>query len=45
MANKTHDLTVKTGEYTNAQGETKGRYENIGSLMQGDNGQIGRAHV
>lgn len=40
MAHKLYDLTVKTGEYTNAQGETKGRYENVGSVMQGDNGQF-----
>lgn len=37
---KLYDLTVKTGEYTNSQGETKGRYENVGSVMQGDNGQF-----
>ena len=35
---KLYDVTVKTGEYTNGQGEKKGRYENIGSMMQGDNG-------
>lgn len=40
MAQKLYDLTVKTGEYTNGQGETKGRYENVGSVMQGDNGQF-----
>jgi hypothetical protein len=37
---KTHDLAVKTGEYTNAQGEKKGRYQNVGAVMQGDNGQF-----
>ena len=37
MAQKTHDLVVKIGEYEK-NGETKGRYENIGSMMQGDNG-------
>ena len=37
---KLYDLAVKTGEYQNAQGETKGRYENVGSVMQGDNGQF-----
>lgn len=37
---KLYDLAVKTGEYQNNQGETKGRYENIGSVMQGDNGQF-----
>lgn len=39
MATKIKDLAVKVGEYTDAQGQTKGRYENIGVLMQGDNGQ------
>ena len=34
---KTHDLVVKTGEYQQ-NGETKSRYENIGSMMEGDNG-------
>ena len=37
---KLYDLAVKTGEYQNSQGETKGRYENIGSLMQNENGQF-----
>lgn len=40
MAHKLYDVVVKTGEYQNAQGEMKGRYENIGSVMQGDNGQF-----
>lgn len=35
---KQYDLVIKTGEYTNNNGETKGRYENIGAVMQGDNG-------
>lgn len=35
---KTHDLLVKTGSYTNGQGEQKNRYDNIGSMMEGDNG-------
>lgn len=35
---KTHDLAVKTGSYTTRDGETKNRYENIGALMEGDNG-------
>lgn len=39
MATKLYDLVVKTGEYT-SNGETKGRYENVGSIMQGDNGQF-----
>ena len=37
---KVYDLAVKTGSYTNKNGETKGRYQNIGSVMEGDNGQF-----
>lgn len=37
MSTKLYDLVVKTGEYQ-TNGETKGRYENIGSMMQGENG-------
>ena len=37
MAKKIYDLAVKTGTYT-ANGETKNRYENIGSVMQSDDG-------
>jgi len=40
MAHKISDLAVKTGSYTDQQGQTKGRYENIGSLMQGDDGMF-----
>lgn len=40
MAHKISDLAVKTGEYVDQQGQTKGRYENVGSLMQGDNGMF-----
>jgi hypothetical protein len=38
MAHKTHDLAVKVGSYINQQGEQKNRYQNVGALMQGDNG-------
>ncbi len=38
MAHKTHDLVVKVGEYTTRDGQTKARYEQVGALMQGDNG-------
>lgn len=31
-------LVAKVGEYTNNQGETKGRYANLGVLMQGNDG-------
>lgn len=37
---KLYDAVVKTGEYQNGQGETKSRYENIGTVMQGDNGKF-----
>ncbi len=31
-------LVIKTGEYTNGQGETKGEYTRLGVMMDGDNG-------
>jgi hypothetical protein len=33
------DLAVKTGSYTDRDGNTKNRYENIGRLMDGKDGQ------
>ena len=38
MSQKKYDLAVKTGTYINGQGEEKGRYENIGAVMVGENG-------
>lgn len=38
MAEKTHDLCVKTGEYTDRNGQTKNSYENIGNVMKSDKG-------
>ena len=38
MAKKLYDLAVKTGSYTNNAGEQKGRWQNVGALMQGDDG-------
>lgn len=35
---KTHDLTVKTGEYTDNYGQNKGRYENVGQVLTDDDG-------
>jgi hypothetical protein len=32
-------LSVKVGEYTNQQGETKGEYIRLGALMSGQNGE------
>ena len=37
---KLYDLTVKTGSYTNKAGEDKGRYVNIGSVMENDKGKF-----
>ncbi len=36
---KLYDLAVKTGTYTQ-NGETKGRYENVGAVMEGSDGQF-----
>lgn len=38
MATKKYDLVVKTGEYQDRNGETKGRYQNVGAVMMGDKG-------
>lgn len=38
MSNKLFDVAVKTGTYTDSQGQEKGRYENIGVVLQGDKG-------
>jgi hypothetical protein len=35
---KKYDIAVKTGSYQDSQGQTKNRYQNIGTMMQGDNG-------
>jgi len=35
---KKYDLAVKTGEYTDSQGNTKGRWLNVGSVMDGQDG-------
>lgn len=36
---KLYDLAVKTGEYQDrASGQTKGRYQNVGAVMQSDDG-------
>jgi hypothetical protein len=35
---KKYDLSVKTGEYTDSSGATKGRYQNVGVMMEGQNG-------
>ncbi len=35
---KKYDLVVKVGEYTDSQGQTKGRFKNVGVMMDGDKG-------
>jgi len=35
---KKYDLVVKVGEYTDNQGQTKGRFKNVGVMMDGQNG-------
>lgn len=37
MAKKVYDMAVKVGTYQK-DGETKNRYQNIGAVLQGDNG-------
>lgn len=36
----THDLIAKTGEYTNANGETKARWQKVGVAMNNKQGGI-----
>jgi hypothetical protein len=38
MATKKYDAAVKVSTYTDSNGEQKGRYENIGSVMMGEDG-------
>jgi single-stranded DNA-binding protein len=38
MPKKLYDVAVKTGEYTNQQGETKGRWQNVGAVLEFDDG-------
>lgn len=41
MASKrTHDVTATIGEYTNAAGETKKRYQNCGSAFTDEQGRV-----
>jgi len=35
---KKYDLSVKVSEYTDSSGATKGRYQNVGVVMEGQNG-------
>ena len=38
MAKKLWDLSVKTGSYTDREGNTKHKYENIGAVFDGERG-------
>lgn len=38
MPTKKYDLAVKTGSYVDREGKQKNRYQNIGVVMQGDDG-------
>ncbi len=38
MTKKVYDLAVKVGTYTDRQGNEKGRWKNIGSVLQMDDG-------
>jgi len=38
MATKLYDLATKTGEYRDSTGATKGRWQNVGAVMKGDDG-------
>jgi hypothetical protein len=38
MPRKLYDVAVKTGEYQNQQGETKGRWQNVGAVLEFDDG-------
>lgn len=38
MPKKTHDLAVKVGSYVDKDGNDKNRYQNVGCIMQSENG-------
>jgi hypothetical protein len=38
MTHKTHDLAVKTGTYTDRNGAEKGRWMNVGSVLETNDG-------
>lgn len=37
---KIKDLAVKTGSYTDRNGQTKGTWENIGAMFKSDDGSV-----
>jgi len=38
MSKKAYDLVVKTGSYTDRNGNQKNKYENVGSVMENEDG-------
>ena len=36
----THDLTVRVGAYTDREGNEKSRYENVGTVMKDEEGNV-----
>ena len=40
MTRKMFDLAVKVGEYRTKSGETKGRWQNVGAVFEGDKGMF-----
>jgi len=38
MATKKYDVAAKTGEYTDNEGNTKSRWQNVGAVLENDNG-------
>lgn len=38
MTRKKYDLAVKVGEYTDSNGQTKARYQNIGAVLEKEDG-------
>ena len=40
MLTKLYDAAVKTDEYQDRQGQTKGKWTNVGSVMRGDDGKM-----
>jgi len=38
MSKKVYDICAKTGSYTDREGQTKNRYQNVGAVIQGQDG-------
>ena len=39
MTRKIYDLTIPAGTYTDKNGQTKTKWENVGAVFQADNGK------